>query len=66
MCGACSVLPLLALLSMCSKLNMCPDCASVVANELQKKLGFDFNKLRLRLGPKWFEFQLKPGQLGTK
>ena len=34
--------------------------------ELQKKLAFDFNKLRLRLGPKWFEISLKPGQLGTK
>ena len=34
---------------------------------MQKKLGFDFTKLRLRLGPKWFDFQLKPGQLpGTK
>ena len=34
--------------------------------ELQKKLAFDFKKLRLRLGPKWFEISLKPGQLGTK
>ncbi|CAK0754366.1 hypothetical protein CVIRNUC_002292 [Coccomyxa viridis] len=31
-----------------------------------KKLSFDFHKLRLRLGPKWFEIGLKPGQLGTK
>lgn len=31
-----------------------------------KKLAFDFKKLRLRLGPKWFEISLKPGQLGTK
>ena len=38
----------------------------VFATLAQKKLGFDFTKLRLRLGPKWFEIQLKPGQLGTK
>lgn len=33
---------------------------------LQRKLGFTFDTLRLRLGPKWFNFPLKPGQLGTK
>ncbi|BDA41079.1 hypothetical protein COCOBI_01-7340 [Coccomyxa sp. Obi] len=31
-----------------------------------RKLGFTFDTLRLRLGPKWFNFPLAPGQLGTK
>jgi hypothetical protein len=35
-------------------------------NAMQRKLGFNFDTLRLRLGPKWLNFNLKPGQLGTK
>ncbi|EIE26358.1 hypothetical protein COCSUDRAFT_58894 [Coccomyxa subellipsoidea C-169] len=31
-----------------------------------RKLGFTFDTLRLRLGPKWLNFPLSPGQLGTK
>jgi hypothetical protein len=33
---------------------------------MQRKLGFTFDQLRLRLGPKWLKFPLKAGQLGTK
>lgn len=33
---------------------------------MQRKLGFTFDQLRLRLGPKWLNIPLKPGQLGTK
>ena len=33
---------------------------------LQRKLSFTFDQIRLRLGPKWLSFPLKPGQLGTK
>ena len=31
----------------------------------QRKLTFTFDKLRIRLGPKWLDFPLKAGQLGT-
>eukprot|EP00891_Asterochloris_glomerata_P000491 jgi/Astpho2/491/Aster-03532 len=31
-----------------------------------KKLNFDFNKLRLKIGPAKKAFKLKPGQFGTK
>lgn len=31
----------------------------------QRKLTFTFDKLRIRLGPKWLEFPLQAGQLGT-
>ena len=31
----------------------------------QRKLTFTFDKLRIRLGPKWLDFSLKAGQLGT-
>ena len=31
----------------------------------QRKLTFTFDKLRIRLGPKWLEFPLQVGQLGT-
>ena len=33
---------------------------------LQRKLGFTFSEIRLRLGPKWLNIPLSPGQLGTK
>lgn len=31
----------------------------------QRKLTFTFDKLRIRLGPKWLDFPLQAGQLGT-
>ena len=41
------------------------DCSDITCM-LQRKLSFTFREIRLRLGPKWLNIPLSPGQLGTK